>query len=419
MRVLLVGSGGREHALAWSLSKSPQVEHILATPGNPGIARLAECVRDPDLVALTRRYRPDLVVIGPEVPLVDGSGDRLSEAGFKVFGPSASAARIEGSKSYAKALMRRAGIATAQSQEFTDRTEALSAIGDGRVVIKADGLAAGKGVVVSDDREQAEAAIEDVMQTRRFGDAGARILIEERLYGPELSILAFCDGSHFTSMAPAQDFKRTFDGDLGPNTGGMGAYSPVPIATDDVVAQANDRVFEPLLARFRAEGEKYVGVIYAGLMLTDDGLKVIEFNCRFGDPEAQVVLPRLDCDLAEMMLACVEGRLRETKLRWLDEACVSIVLASEGYPGPHPRGVAISGFERAESVTGIPVFHAGTAEVDGQLVTDGGRVAAISALGKDLPRARAKAYEAVGEVSFSGMSFRKDIAQAASEQEKV
>ncbi|MEO7803700.1 MAG: phosphoribosylamine--glycine ligase [Actinomycetota bacterium] len=417
MKILLIGSGGREHAIAWSLSKSPQVEHMLVYPGNPGIGRFAECSDETDIETLAKRYKPDLVVVGPELPLVDGLTDRLTAQGHKVFGPSASAARLEGSKSFAKALMQRAGIPTASSQEFTDPTEALAAIGDGKVVIKVDGLAAGKGVAVSDNRQEATEAIEDAMIAKRFGIAGERVIIEERLSGPELSILAFCDGSSFTVMQPAQDFKRAFDGDLGPNTGGMGAYSPVPVATDALMDEATGRIFEPLLATLVAEGIKYVGVFYAGLMITADGLKVIEFNCRFGDPEAQAVLPRLDSDLAEVMMACVDGQLNTAKLRWRDEACVSVVLAQQGYPGSHLSGAAINGFAHAESLTQIPVFHAGTAEVNRELVTSGGRVAAVSALGHNLQTARDTAYEAVGRVSFSGMTFRTDIAQAASEQE--
>lgn len=427
MKVLLVGSGGREHALAWSLSRSPLVDRLLCAPGNPGMASVGEChsVDTADLEGIADIAEDegvDLVVVGPEAPLVAGGADLLRERGIRVFGPSSACARLEGSKSYAKRLMNTKGIPTAAAAEFERSDEAIAYVRKvgpppAGVVVKADGLAAGKGVTVCDDLEQAEAAITAALEDGRFGAAGRRILIEERLEGEELSVLAFCDGKTVLPMEPAQDFKRAFDGDRGPNTGGMGSYSPVASCTSEVLGRVTDEILEPIAGALAEDAGPYVGVIYAGLMLTTDGPKVLEFNCRFGDPETQALLPRLTSDLAELAAACSEESLAGMKLRWRDEACVSVVVASEGYPGAHRTGFPIEGLEEAEALSGLPVFHAGTkATPDGRIVTGGGRVLAVGALGRDFAEARARVYAGVGAISFPGMMFRRDIAARAAQE---
>lgn len=419
MRVLLVGGGGREHALAWGLSKSASVSEIIAAPGNPGIGKIARCVpvRADDiagLVDLAVREGVDLVVVGPEAPLVAGLPGALRERGIAVFGPGPLGARLEGSKAYAKGLMERRGIPTARANAFESFDEAVrfaESFEDG-VVVKADGLAAGKGVTVCDDSAQATEAIREAIVERRFGEAGARVLVEERLIGEELSVLAFSDGKTVIAMEPAQDFKRAYDGDRGPNTGGMGSYSPVSIYTEAVRDEVIESVLEPIAAAMVDEGEPYVGVIYAGLMLTSHGVKVVEFNARFGDPETQSLIPRLRSDLAEVMLACTDGSLAGVALDWDPRACVSVVAASSGYPetDPIPVGFPISGLEEAGSLTQIPVFHASTRLEDGQLVTAGGRVFAVSALGPNQHEAAQLAYKALSHVYFEGIRFRSDIA---------
>ncbi|HEY2665801.1 MAG TPA: phosphoribosylamine--glycine ligase [Actinomycetota bacterium] len=420
MRVLVVGSGGREHALVWSLSKSPLVADLLCAPGNPGIAELARCrpvaVNDlPGLVTMAAREFVDLVVVGPEAPLVGGLADALRAAGIRVFGPGAGGARLEGSKGWAKSLMAAAGIPTAASQSFERADEAfayarrLIAAGTGAVV-KADGLAAGKGVTVCDDDAQAAAAITDALERGVFGAAGSRVLVEERLEGEELSVLAFSDGKTVLAMQAAQDFKRARDGDLGPNTGGMGSHSPVPSCTPDVAGKVTDQVLEPIAAALAAGGEPYVGVLYAGIMVTPDGPKVLEFNCRFGDPETQALLPRLASDLMEPILASTEGTLSQVRLDWRPEACVAVVAAAAGYPGTPATGAPISGLAGAEAVTGLPVFQAGTRPgPDGSVVTSGGRVLAVAALGAAPWLARRRAYDGLAKVSFDGMWYRSDI----------
>ncbi|MCW3034873.1 MAG: Phosphoribosylamine--glycine ligase [Actinobacteria bacterium] len=420
MRVLVVGGGGREHALVWSLSKSSFVADLLCAPGNPGIQELARCrpvaVDDlPAMVTMAAREFVDLVVVGPEAPLVGGLADALREAGIRVFGPGAAGARLEGSKGWAKSLMAAAGIPTAAAQSFDRADEAIAyarqllAAGAG-VVVKADGLAAGKGVTVCDDDAQAAAAITDALDRRVFGAAGSRVLVEERLAGEELSVLAFCDGKTVLPMQAAQDFKRAHDGDLGPNTGGMGSHSPVPSCTPDVAGRITDQVLEPVAAALAAEGEPYVGVIYAGIMLTPDGPKVLEFNCRFGDPETQALLPRLASDLMEPILACTDGTLSGVRLDWRPDACVAVVAAAAGYPGTPATGAQISGLEGAEALTGLPVFQAGTRPgPDGSVVTSGGRVLAVAALGDAPWLARRRAYDGLAKVSFDGMWYRSDI----------
>ncbi len=424
MRILLLGSGGRESALAWALHRSGQVSELVCMPGNPGIGRDAELIAgDPALpaavLAMTERVHPDLVVVGPEAPLVAGVGDILRASGIKVFGPDAGAARIEGSKAYAKQLMERAGVPTGRGRGFADAGAAVAFMDElgPPYVIKADGLAAGKGVVVTSDRDAAIDAIDERLVRGVFGDAGSRIVIEEFLDGPETSVIAFTDGRTVVACEPAQDYKRVSDDDVGPNTGGMGSYSPVPACPSDVLEQIVGEVIEPLVAETATAGSPFVGALYAGLALTKQGPRVIEFNARFGDPETQALLPRLESDLAEVCMASATGSLEGTKLQWSPDRCVSVVLASGGYPGPHEVGFEISGIAAAEAA-GALVFHAGTATSDDGLVTSGGRVLAVSALGPSFEVARTLAYDAVAKIDFEGRHFRTDIAARAEQAER-
>jgi phosphoribosylamine---glycine ligase len=425
MRILVVGSGAREHAITWRLAQNPTVDRLFAAPGNAGIAREATCldVAADDvrgIVGIVEREGIDLTVVGPEQPLVAGLADALEARGCKVFGPTKAAARIEGSKSWAKELLQRHAIPAARSRAFDAIDEAVAYLDEvgAPVVIKADGLAAGKGVTVARDREEAVAALEASLVHRSFGDAGATVLIEELLTGREVSAFALSDGREVLPLALAQDFKRVHDDEAGPNTGGMGAYSPVPSVDAATERRIREDVLAATVRAMDAEGTRFRGLLYAGLMLTDDGPKVLEFNCRFGDPETEVVLPRLRSDFGEMVLASVEGNLSSYKAHWSEEACVSVVLASGGYPGEHRTGIPIEGLEDAEAVEGVVVFHAGTAERKGTVVTAGGRVLAVSALGDSIGDARARAYEAVGRISFEGMHFRTDIAARAAEEER-
>ncbi|MDQ4005131.1 MAG: phosphoribosylamine--glycine ligase [Actinomycetota bacterium] len=421
MRILLVGGGGREHALAWALSRSPEVGQLIAAPGNAGIAEFAECVpaSAEDVKAimdLADRGRPDLVVVGPEAPLVAGLVDELEARGIRAFGPGRAGARIEGSKVWAKALCREAGIPTAEAETFTDIAEAEGYLASLQppYVVKAEGLAAGKGVTVATSPEQAAAALRASLVEGAFGEAGRRVLIEEHLSGPEVSALALTDGETVIPLAFAQDFKRVGDDDDGPNTGGMGAYSPVPVVEEETRKRIEEDVLHPTVAALRRRGIDYRGVLYAGLMLTSEGPKVLEFNARFGDPETQAILPRLDSDLAPLLLATAEGRLGERAVSWRDDACVTAILASGGYPGEYRTGIPIAGIEDASALDGVTVFHAGTAlDGDGRVTTAGGRVLAVSALGKDLAAARERAYEAVSRIRFDGMHHRTDIAKEA------
>ena len=422
MRVLVVGGGGREHALTWKLAQNPTVDKIFAVPGNAGIGELAQCepldVTDVDALAdFVDSNSVDLTIVGPEAPLVAGLADELAARGCAVFGPSKAAARIEGSKAWAKDLMVKAGVPTARSETVSSMEEGLAALErfGTPVVVKADGLAAGKGVTVATDRATAEEAMRACLVDGAFGDAGATVVIEEFLEGEELSILCLTDGRTVLPLVPAQDFKRVHDGDEGPNTGGMGSYSPVGHMPADIVDRAVREIFTPTVRALDEAGSRFVGCLYGGLMITVDGPKVIEFNCRFGDPETQAVIPRLTSDLAELLLACVEGNLGLYKPRWTDESCAVVVLASGGYPGSYRTRVPIEGLEDAESMRGVAVFHAGTDRRDGKIVTAGGRVLAVSALGADLTAARERAYEAVGKIRFEGMQYRNDIAQKAAE----
>lgn len=420
MKVLLLGSGGRESALAWALSRSRVTSELIAAPGNPGIAQLAETVSlDPNdpvaVVDAARHMAADLVVVGPEAPLVAGVADALRNASVEVFGPGAAAAQIEGSKTYAKELMGRAGIPTAAWRAFTSAPDAISYLDElgPPYVIKADGLAAGKGVVVTSDRDEAIAAVEDRLVRRIFGDAGSSVVIEEFLDGEEASVIAFADGRAFAVCAPAQDYKRVGDDDAGPNTGGMGSYSPVPSCPSDLVEQIATEVIAPMVATTGAAGAPFSGALYAGLALTSKGPKVVEFNARFGDPETQALLPRLTSDLGEVAMACARGELEGMNLEWNSDACVCVVVASGGYPGPHETGVPISGLDNAASMGNVHVFHAGTARRGDEIVTAGGRVLGISALGPTFGAARSRAYAAAGKISFENSHMRRDIALRA------
>jgi phosphoribosylamine--glycine ligase len=416
LRVLLVGGGGREHALAWKLAGSPRLARLLAAPGNPGLARIAECrpvaVDDLEgLVGLAVGERIDLAIVGPEVPLVLGLADRLAARGCPVFGPTRAAAALEGSKVFAKSLMARHGIPTARFATFDapDAARAFVRALGGRAVVKADGLAAGKGAIVCPDAALADRAIGDMLERRVFGEAGARVVVEECLDGEEVSVFALADGERVCPLGVAQDHKTVFDGDQGPNTGGMGAYSPAPAVDDALAGEILDTILRPTVRAMAAEGRPYRGVLYAGLMLTPAGPRVIEYNVRFGDPECQVLVPRLAGDLLPLCQAVAEGSGLPDVVAWRPEAAVCVVLASGGYPGAYRTGLPIEGIEDAEREPGVTVFHAGTARQDGHLVTAGGRVLGVTALGTDVAAAQAAAYAAVARIRFPGMHYRRDI----------
>jgi phosphoribosylamine--glycine ligase len=415
VNVLLVGGGGREHALAWKLAQSEHLTRLVAAPGNPGIARHAECVAlsvdDHDgLVRLAEKERPDLVVVGPDAPLVGGLADRIAAAGFAVFGPTARAAAIEGSKVFAKTLMARHRIPTARFETFDDPDRARRFAGElgTPLVVKTDGLAAGKGAIVCATPAEADDAIAACMERHEFGRSGARVVIEEFLVGEEVSFFVLVRGRGATPLAAAQDHKTVFDGDRGPNTGGMGAFSPVAAFDEAMQARVMTRIVRPTIAALADEGAPYSGVLFVQLMLTADGPKVVEFNCRFGDPECQAILAPMEADLLPMLAAVAAGRPPETAAV-SSRAAVCITLASGGYPGKHTTGVPITGVEDAEAIPGVAVFHAGTARRDGRLVTAGGRVLGVTAVADDLSRAIETAYTAVARIRFDGMHFRKDI----------
>ena len=426
MRVLLVGSGGREHALAWKLAQSPRLSELHAAPGNPGIGRLATLhpveLTDPEgMTELATRLAVDLVVVGPEAPLADGLADRMTDAGLRCFGPSAAAARLESSKAFAKGVMQAAGVPTARAIVCDTVAAAQAAIAEmgGRVVIKADGLAAGKGVTVCDSAADAQAAAEGCLAGGDFGAAGRRVLVEERMEGEELSLLALCDGERVLPLAPARDHKRALDGDAGPNTGGMGAFSPVPDVGADLVEEILATVHRPAVNELARLGTPFRGCLYAGLMLTTAGPRVIEFNVRFGDPEAQVILPRLDADLLDLLDRAATGSLAGAVAPGTSDACVSVVVAAEGYPEAPVAGAAISGLPAAEALEDVTVFHAGTAESAGTLVAAGGRVLDVTACGRDFAEARRRAYAAVGLIHLEGSMHRTDIALRAERMEHV
>lgn len=416
MKVLIVGSGGREHALAWKLGQSPKVSEIFIAPGNGG-TRLEGTnvpIKDddlPGLVKFAKENKIDLVVAGPELPLVLGIKEALAKEGIPCFGPGAYSANLEGSKAFSKMVMRDSGVPTAPFQVFDEfeRAKAFVESKGAPIVIKADGLAAGKGVVVASTVEEAIESLEAMMITKEFGSAGERVVIEEALKGEEASFLAFCSGEEYALLPSAQDHKAVGEGDTGPNTGGMGAYSPAPILPREKYEETAELVIKPVLKLLADRGEPFVGILYAGLMYTPDGPSVLEYNVRFGDPECQPLLMRLDSDLAEIMLACVENRISEVEVKLKSETTLCVVMASGGYPGSYEKGMEITGFEEAEQVEGVKVFQAGTIYKDGKTLTNGGRVLGVTALGSDLGAAQARAYEAVAKLSFKDAYYRRDI----------
>ncbi len=428
MKVLVIGSGGREHAMAWKLAQSSVVSEVVVAPGNGGTSwpaqdGLASCrsvpanVEDIDgLLAIAQKEGAELTAVGPEVPLSLGIVDAFQAACLKIFGPSQMAAQLESSKAYSKDFMAEMGIPTAEYGAFTDKAEALTYLDsiDHLVVVKASGLAAGKGVIVCDNKEQAMAAVAEMMDDKRFGAAGDQVVIEERLTGPELSLLAICDGKTAKQLIHSRDHKRAYDGDLGPNTGGMGAYAPVPEVGPEVIAEVMEKVVQPTVDGMAKRGHPYVGVLYAGIMLTPNGIKTLEFNCRFGDPETQVVLPMLKSDLAEIMLAAIDGRLDQVKVENHAGSAATVVMASGGYPGSYTKGMAISGLD---GVAGATVFHAGTKMADGQIVTSGGRVLAVTGTGDNLQQALDSAYLGIKKVNFDKAEFRTDIGQSSIENQ--
>lgn len=422
MNILVLGGGGREHAISWALAKSPRCTELYVAPGNGGTANIARNVKDLNaedaqaVLAFAQDHDIELVVIGPEAPLVAGVADVLREAGIPVFGPDAQGAQLEGSKTYSKRFMDANGIPTARYQSFTDAASARAYCEElgAPLVVKADGLAAGKGVVVAETLDMALDAVEACFDGS-FGDAGQTVVVEEMLTGPECSLLAFVSNGKAFCMAPAQDHKRAYDGDLGPNTGGMGVYSPVPIVTEEEMATMVSIMEQSAAATANAPFENdYRGCLYGGFMLTPEGPKVLEFNARFGDPETQVVLPRLEGDLLNIMLAVAEGRPEDIVLSWSDKWAVSVVLASEGYPGSYEKGKVILGVEEAQDLEDVIVFHAGTAlNPDGELITAGGRVLNVVALGDTFEEARSRAYEACELIKFEGVQYRSDIGRRA------
>jgi phosphoribosylamine--glycine ligase len=428
MNILLIGSGGREHALAWKLAQSPHITCLVCAPGNAGIAgehlarngAAVECAAVgaedvPGLLALAKERRADLTVVGPDNPLALGIVDRFQAEGLRIWGPNQSAARFESSKAFAQEFMARHRIPTARAATFVDAAPAAAfAAGlGGRCAVKADGLALGKGVLICRDRAQADAAIEQVLVRRAFGEAGARVVIQELLEGVEVSLHALCDGRTARLFPTAQDHKRAYDGDAGPNTGGMGTYCPTPFLDAAEMAQVQRAILDPWLAGCAAEGIDYRGILYPGLMLTREGPKVLEFNARFGDPETQVYLARLETDLLEALDACVAGTLDRIEFRWRPEAAVCVVMASAGYPGSYPKGRRITGLAEAAQRPGVKVLHAGTARAGDDVVTSGGRVLGVTALGADLRQARAAAYAAVADIRFEGAFYRRDIGAKA------
>jgi phosphoribosylamine--glycine ligase len=423
--ILLIGGGGREHALARSLAASPLCDRLLVAPGNPGTAQHGTNVPvDPTdhaaVIDLCRREGVEFVVVGPEGPLVAGLVDDLAASGIKAFGPNRAAAQLEGSKAFTKEMARKAGIPSADFARFTEAEAAkiyIRAQG-APIVVKADGLAAGKGVVVATDVAEAEAAV-DAMLGGSLGAAGAEVVIEECLFGEEASFFALCDGNHAVAFGTAQDHKRVHDGDQGPNTGGMGAYSPAPIITPALEADVMETIIRPTLTAMRDAGTPFVGILYAGLMLTADGPKLIEYNIRFGDPEAQVLLPRLRTDLVAVMQAACEGTLDQVRPSWSDEAALTVVLAAEGYPGTPRRGTEIRGLEQAATQPNICLFHAGTAHQDGALVANGGRVLNVTATGPTIRDAQARAYAAVDMIDWPEGFCRRDIGWRAAERENT
>ena len=425
MRILVTGGGGREHALCWAISASPLCTKLLCAPGNAGIAQVAQCidVAAEDVegqVALALAEKIDFVVVGPETPLVAGLVDRLAKVGIKAFGPSAQAAQLEGSKGFTKDLCRRHNIPTGAYERFADLDKALAYIdaahissGGAPIVVKADGLAAGKGVVVAETVEQAKEAVRDMLAGNRFGAAGASVVIEEFLDGEEASLFALCDGEHALALAGAQDHKRAFDGDKGPNTGGMGAYSPAPILDAAMVERAMEEIVLPTVRAMKADGIPFKGVLYAGLMIGAEGPKLIEYNCRFGDPETQPMMMRLKSDIVPALIACADGGLNHLDLRWSDETALTVVMAANGYPDAYKKGSEIRGLEAAGKVEGVQVFHAGTKADGAHILANGGRVLNVTARAPTVEEARNRAYKAVDLIDWPEGFCRRDIAWRA------
>lgn len=417
MKILVVGGGGREHAIAWKIAQSPKVDKIYCAPGNGGIAELAECVDIAatdieNMVKFAKDNAIDLVMVAPDDPLVLGMVDAMEKEGIRAFGPRANAAIIEGSKAFSKELMKKYNIPTANYEVFTDSTSAIDYIKAQNTfptVIKADGLALGKGVIIAQNLEEAEQAVHEMIDDGKFGKSGSRVVIEEFLTGPEVSVLAFTDGKTVKPMVSAQDHKRAYDNDEGLNTGGMGTFSPSRLYDDAKAEECMKNIFVPTIKAMSSEGRPFKGVLYFGLMMTANGVKVIEYNCRFGDPETQVVLPRLKTDLVEIMEAVIDERLDEINIEWEDNAAVCVVMASGGYPVSYKKGYEITGLEDAEAMDNITVFHAGTALKDGKFVTNGGRVLGVTGVGNNLDEAIKTAYEGVAKIDFKDKHFRKDI----------
>ena len=422
MKVLIVGSGGREHAIAWSVAKSPKVDKIFCAPGNAGIAEFAECVNIgamefDKLVAFAKENAIDLTIIGMDDPLVGGVVDAFEAEGLRVFGPRKNAAIIEGSKAFPKDLMKKYNIPTAAYENFTDPDEAIKYLETVKmpIVLKADGLALGKGVLICNTLEEAKEGVKTLMLDKQFGDAGNEIVIEEFMTGREVSVLAFCDGKTIKCMTSAQDHKRAKDGDQGLNTGGMGTFSPSPFYNDEVEAFCEKYVYQPTIDAMAVEGRPFTGILFTGLMLTEDGPKVLEYNARFGDPEAQVVLPRMKNDIIDVMEACIDGKLSDVELEFEDNAAVCVVLASDGYPEKYDKGFEIKGLDTFKDKDGYYVFHAGTKFDGDKIVTNGGRVLGVVAKGEDLKAARANAYKATEWIDFANKYKRNDIGKAIDE----
>lgn len=420
MKILVVGGGGREHALIWKVAQSPLVETIYCAPGNPGIADLADCVHIPadDIDALldfAQAEKIDLTIVGPEVPLTLGIVDRFQAVGLEIFGPNQLAARIEGSKSFSKDLMKKYAIPTAAYEVFADRDAAVAYIREqgAPIVVKADGLAAGKGVIVAMSEEQAIAAVDDIMLDKVFGAAGASVVIEEFMDGEEASFFAFTDGKNILPLASSQDHKRAFDNDEGPNTGGMGAYSPAPVVTAELHDEIVAAIVKPTIAGMAAEGCPYSGILYVGLMIKDNKPRVVEFNARFGDPEAQPLLMRMKSDIVPVLQDCARGNLEQDAIEWHDKAAVCVVMASGGYPASYDKGFEITGLDDVLEMDDVYVFHAGTSFIDGKIVNTGGRVLGVTGLGTTVAEAIECAYSAVDKINWSGVHFRKDIGKKA------
>ncbi len=424
MNILLLGSGGREHALAWKIAASPLVTKLWCAPGNAGIAREAECVAlditdHAAVVEFCRGNAVDFVVVGPDAPIAAGIVDDLNRAGFKAFGPTRAAGQLESSKNFTKALCRANNIPTAAYRHFTDAEAAKAYIRaqGAPIVVKADGLAAGKGVVVAMTLDEALAAV-DMMFGGSFGAAGAEVVVEEFMRGEEASFFALCDGEHALPLATAQDHKRAFDGDKGPNTGGMGAYSPAPVMTEAICARVMDEMIMPTLRALKAMGAPYKGVLFAGVMVTEQGPKLVEYNARFGDPECQVLMLRMMSDIVPALLACVDGQLKNFSLRWFDDAALTVIMATKGYPGDYGKGSVIEGLDEAAKVEGVEIFHAGTVAKDGKILANGGRVLNICAIGKTVAEAQRRAYEAVDRIHWPEGFCRRDIGWQAVKREK-